>query len=403
MTTSKRYAGVLELGNLGPLDDPLSKDDGESLEVVPLHRDPGVLFKRYRPELCGPDDSDRLDRLILLPQRISPQDAARLLESSCWPMSRVVHLGTTVGVLIPRAPRKFGAALTSLTGVGKVKPLAIDWLAMSSGQQTSRGLPGTTFAQRLQVCQDIASVAAVLEREAIVYADWSYANALWSPTEFRGYLIDVDGCAFGRRPWVKTLNWEDPLTPESVPVDNYTDRFRLALLVMRCVTGERDVGVALEAVLRLSTAEGLPDLGRTLERVVNAGRRAERPSVVAICDAMTPGGAGASPGNVIGWKFVGRPPAPSTGPVRPTPAPTAPRPRPVPPRATTPPAGKKPAGPKPAGTRPTHPRSTPRAHSRPATPPKASDSLPDWFVALGGLVVIALLIWGVVSLIAAIF
>ncbi|MFD1151565.1 hypothetical protein, partial [Saccharothrix hoggarensis] len=336
MTTSKSYSAVVDLGTLGPLGEPLSKDDGESLEIVPLVRDPLVLFKRYRPERCVPAEAERLDRLIALPRRLGADDVRRLREASCWPLSRVVRGTDTVGVLIPRAPTKFGAALTSLTGVGDVKPLAVDWLAKTPEQQATRGLPRTTFAQRLRVCQDIAAVAAILERESVVYADWSYANALWSPTEFRGYLIDVDGCSFGQRPWVKTVNWEDPLTPQGVDVDNYTDRFRLALLVIRCLSGERDIAPALEAVLRVSAAEGKAVVGQTLNQVVTARRRTDRPSVARIRDALSqsgtsaPGAAPADPnGHVVGWKPVGRaaparPSTPTPGQTRPAPA--APRP-----------------------------------------------------------------------------
>lgn len=273
--------------------------------IAPLLNDQSLLFKQYRPGTCGPADDDRLDRLIAFPRRLAAEDLARLRSASCWPVSRVVENGLMVGVLVPRAPDKFSAALCSLTGIGDAKPLAIDWLAKDSRQQAQRGLPATTFEQRIKVCRDIVAVAAILEREGIVYGDWSYANALWSVSDFSGYLIDVDGCSFGPRPWVATPNWEDPLTSPGTPLDANTDRYRVAVMIARCLTGKRDVGDALETVRELSVDAGRPEIGRVLTNAINAHSRLSRPSMEIILQSLAdePADTGAA-GNVVGWRPI---------------------------------------------------------------------------------------------------
>lgn len=372
MTTSKVFTAVTDRSGLEPLGPPLSKGDGESIMIAPVGDNPHLLFKQYRPgEGTSADDGDRLDRLIAITRRLDARARQQLASASCWPVSRVIEKGRTVGVLLPRAPDKFNAALRSLTGIGQRKPLAVDWLAKSSDQQAERGLPRASFDQRIKVCRDIAAVAAILEQEGIVYGDWSYANALWSITDFSGYLIDVDACAFGSRPWVATPNWDDPLTPQGTPVDGNTDRYRLAIMVARCLTGERDVAAALDEARAQSLAASRPGIGQVLTRAVNARSRSARPTVAEILQSLTQQPLS----NVARWKPVGR------GVKQPQPVSAAPRIQSV-----------RPPSQRSAVTRPV---TTP---SRPASRPAAKPSLPSVASVLIALIVIALVLLGVVLL-----
>lgn len=333
MTTSgKVFTAVTQRADIAALKPPISKDNGESVLVAPLADDPTTLFKQFRPGACTLADDLRLDRLIALPRRLSDEDRRLLASASCWPISRVMEGGHTIGVLLPRAPSKFEAPLRSATGMSDPKLMAIDWLAKTAEQQAVRGLPPTGFEQRLRVCRDIVGVAAILEREGVVYGDWSYANAFWSPSDFSGYLIDVDSCYFGPRPWVESPNWTDPLTPQGRDVDSATDRYRLALLVARCLTGERDnVSIALKQV-RMQSAQ----LGQVLSGVVCAASRGARPSAEAMLNALSEQPWPQPATNVTGWKKV-QPTVFRPGPARPqrpTPTPSSqpptPTPRPVP-------------------------------------------------------------------------
>ncbi|MFI6099366.1 hypothetical protein ACIA8G_27745 [Lentzea sp. NPDC051213] len=397
MTTSKpTFTAVTQRSALGPLLPPLSKDDGESVQIAPLAIDPDVLFKEYRKGACTSADDIRIDRLIAVTRRLGASDRELLTRASCWPLSRVVEHNRTVGVLLPRAPAKFSFALQSLTGTGERKPLAIDWLAKDDAQQAKRGLPRMTFERRLTVCRDIAAVAAIFEQEKIVYADWSYANAFWSTSDFNGYVIDVDTCAFDSRPWVNTPNWEDHLAPKHGRIDNTTDRYRLALLVARCLSGEREPAAAVSTAQAKALGAGMPGLGQILATTVNARSREARPTVATILAAMTqsgPSSASTTGTNVTGWKQVGRKTPPRTTPSRPAPAA-----RPAPPSRPTPPQRPAPVRPTP----PFHVPSVPKPQPKPATQSTsdAADVIIGGLVLLGGLVVLVLLI---VFIVQAIF
>jgi hypothetical protein len=329
MTASgKVFTAITQRADIASLKPPISKDHGESVLVAPVADDPNTLFKEFRPGACTRADDDRLDRLIALPRRLSTEDRRLLVSASCWPISRVMEGGHTVGVLLPRAPAKFEAPLRSATGTSDPKPIAVDWLAKTAEQQAVRGLPPMGFEQRLRVCRDIVAVAAILEQEGVVYGDWSYANAFWSPSDFSGYLIDVDSCAFGSRPWVGTPNWEDPLTGPGRDVDSYTDRYRLALLVARCLTGERDnVSIALKQVRAQSDALGMSQLGQLLTGVVCASSRSARPSVEAMLNALSGRSQPQHATNVSGWVNV-QPNAFRAGTARPSARQSTPTPAP---------------------------------------------------------------------------
>ncbi|MDT7787571.1 MAG: hypothetical protein QOF58_5990, partial [Pseudonocardiales bacterium] len=96
MTTSKpTFTAVTQRSALGPLRPPVSKEDGESVQIAPLAADNNVLFKEYRKGACTPADDARIDRLIAIPRGLSSTDRELLARASCWPVSRVVENNRT--------------------------------------------------------------------------------------------------------------------------------------------------------------------------------------------------------------------------------------------------------------------------------------------------------------------
>lgn len=77
MTTSKpTFTAVTQRSALGPLLPPLSKEDGESVQIAPLAGDPNVLFKEYRKGACTSADDERVDRLIIVTRRLERPTAS---------------------------------------------------------------------------------------------------------------------------------------------------------------------------------------------------------------------------------------------------------------------------------------------------------------------------------------
>ncbi|MFF2079356.1 hypothetical protein ACFVXG_31950 [Kitasatospora sp. NPDC058162] len=227
------------LADLGPLAEPISEHNGQAVAVRPLAGHPGWLAKLYRPGLHQ-EDGHRIDLLISAPDALPEAERASLYAGTCWPAARIHDPGNpVVGCVIPMAPEQYRSELRR----GKFSErrfLEIDWLAKSDESIRGVGLPCPGFEGRLTACRRLTELAAILEGLGLVYSDWSFSNAFWSPYRSSVYLIDVDGCQPKKMPDIHQPNWADPLTPPGCDADQYTDRYRLALLVAKCLTGRRD-------------------------------------------------------------------------------------------------------------------------------------------------------------------
>jgi hypothetical protein len=270
---------VVAQADLGDLGAALSLDAGESMGIYPLTRFPGWLAKVYR-QAQEPREAERLDRLVALPDQISPPERDVLRRHTSWPVARITdHGGHSVGCVIPQAPDAYRARF----GDGVERFLDVDFLAKPDDLLVRRGLPAPTWETRLAVCVSLASIGTVLERNALVYSDWSYSNAFWSTTGGTAFVIDIDGIGFRVKPNMSQPNWHDPLTPASEPADSNTDRYRMALLIARCLTAQRELPHVLHA---LAARDGTPLYSILLDILLCTDRR-RRPTVSALHAVMS--------------------------------------------------------------------------------------------------------------------
>jgi DNA-binding helix-hairpin-helix protein with protein kinase domain len=267
-------AAAVDLTALGPLPASISLGAGQSTGIHPLPGHDGWLTKLYHK----PADTDAaalLDWLVALPATMPAADRIRVVNTTSWPVAAVLDGGKTVGCVLPRAPAKFRA----------VRPpddteryLEVDWLARPDASFTRRGLTPPTWNERLRVSRDLVSAAVLFARYGLVYSDWSYSNAFYSPTDHSAYVIDVDGCGRHRMSNIFQPNWEDPHTPRSSPADTTTDRYRVALLVARLLTGERATVHVLHALADLPD----PALTEILRDSLLSTTTAQRPAVATL-------------------------------------------------------------------------------------------------------------------------
>jgi hypothetical protein len=346
---------VERLENL-TLGQSLSENNGQSRRVCVMDTHPGWLFKEYRAEVSSADAA-QLDRLIEQPATFPLADRELINRNTSWPVTRVITASRTIGVILPKAPSSFSTELR-INDRNRTIMLPVDLLALNDGQMSMRGLPRLSLDDRVAVCSSIAAVGALFERQGLVYLDWSYANAFWSTSELAAYIIDVDGCSFGPRLQTETTGWADPLVPFRAMASNEVDRYRVALLVARCLTAERDIEAVLPAVERLACSA--PSVQGVADHVVHAltvTPAAARPSLVdlsaALTDAMTgiphqrwPRQEMVQPGSgVTSWKPVKRRPGhpPPAGPRPVSPPRTIPVSRPTRPAVRRPPIPVPPA------------------------------------------------------------
>jgi hypothetical protein len=290
---------AVDLTPLGTLAAPIGGDNGESEGVYPLARQPDQLLKVYKPQCATAADANRLDWLISLADKASAVDRAMVRTNSCWPLERVTDdARPAYGVLLPRAPDKFDT--TMLIG-NRTRPiqLVLDFLVYSPEKCLRHNIPMPTFEQRLRICTDIVAVADFLERNDAVYGDWSYANAFWCGTDHSGYVIDIDGCGYRERTFVATQNWQEPVASPTGMADNLTDRYGVALLLARCLTGVRDITPALDRLRQLAVMHRTTDLYTVVHNGMTAHRREERPSVGTLLDTLRRSSSGAGGGMIV--------------------------------------------------------------------------------------------------------
>lgn len=263
----------------------VSPGGGESKEVYEIADYPGWLVKLYK-ESPAVGEVDALERLISLPGGMSPDELAMVDKSMAWPVSRVVDDVGTVGVVMAKAPEPFYADF--LVSEGRIRriPLIMDHLAESSTRHEKWGIQPLSLYDRLRVVRCIAEVGNLIESKGLVYGDWSYSNAFWSRQSLGTFVIDVDSCRFGRRPWVegRTGVFSDPLLGQGQPITALHDRYRIALLIVRCLTGTRYASDATEVGLPTPLQDS--DLARLLWAILAAPTVTSRPSLPELLTAL---------------------------------------------------------------------------------------------------------------------
>lgn len=244
--------------------------------AVPGRQD--IVVKMFR-EPARPERVQLLHALVALPDIMDAADRAVLRDGSCWPLAAVTEGDTVVGCLLPRAPQKFVFARTAPSGRTQDGYLEIDWLANANAVLERRGIPPQSLRDRAAVCLGVTRVAAVLEKHELVYSDWSYSNAFWCVADHSAYVIDVDGCTPRLGPNIQQPGWEDPLTPSTSYADTYVDRYRLALLTARCLTGRRKFDQVVAEFDSGGALDLVPGLRDVLLRMLLAPERKQRPPV----------------------------------------------------------------------------------------------------------------------------
>ncbi|MET7484071.1 hypothetical protein [Streptomyces sp. NPDC005538] len=276
----------VSVSDLGSLADPISEHNGQAIAVAPLIDHPGWLAKLYRPDQ-HPEDAHRLDLLISAPDALPAADRAALYAGTCWPAARIHDSGNpAVGCVIPIAPEEYRSELRRGT-FSERRFVEIDWLAKSDESIRRIGLPRPGFEDRLAACRQLTELARILESLGLVYSDWSFSNAFWSPARRSVYLIDVDGCQPRKMPDIHQPNWADPLTPQGTDADTYTDRYRIGLLVAKCLTGRRDAH-AFHTVAK-SSWQNQPAVSEVLLDMLLATDRERRPSAAQLNQALNNG------------------------------------------------------------------------------------------------------------------
>ena len=289
---------VIRLAELGVLGEHLSQHNGDSRRVCRLQKYPNWVYKEYRSEVST-NGVQQLDRLIRLPEQMTASDKALVDAHTSWPAARVVDARqVTTGVLMPLAPDIFRTTWQLPSGRIRLDWLEVDVLALTEARQIQIKLSPQPMSKRILICASIAAIGALLERNGLAYLDWSYANVFWSTRDHSAYVIDLDSCSFGPRLQIESPNWADPLVPRGMNAGNESDRYRVALLVARCLTGIRTDNAEVRSSLDAlgSHGDAIGKVAHVLMRTLNAQSLSERPSISELSVALKAAEEVAAPG-----------------------------------------------------------------------------------------------------------
>ena len=293
--SDRPFVGEVPKGQVAWQGQSLGTDGGEARIVYEIADHPGWVAKLYKRSVLSLE-AESLRKLIELPGSMSGSDRARVDSCVAWPTARILEEGVTVGVVMAKAPEHFFVEFR-LRGnrVGKSQVLPIDWLIGDEVRIARHDIKIPSSDLRQRIAAEFLAVGDLLERHNVVYGDWSYRNSLWSPDGGQVFLLDMDSCRLNRRPWMESPEWEDPLYTFSTrkPLDCYSDRYKLAVLAVRCISGVR--GDPIQAFGRLPARLQSSDFGTALRTALTAPSAQQRPTAGEMLTALPFGPGRPSP------------------------------------------------------------------------------------------------------------
>jgi hypothetical protein len=309
--SDRPFAGEVSRHLVARQGRSLGTEGGEAKVVYEIADHPGWVAKLYKRPMLRLD-ADNLATLIELPGSLDVSDLALVDSITAWPTARIVEDSATVGVVMALAPSHFFVEFRlrgNRTCESRVLP--IDWLVGDGAKLARQGIETPDAGSRWRIAREFLVVGDLLERRNVVYGDWSYRNSLWSPARAQVFLLDMDSCRLGRRLWMESPEWEDPLYPvhSCKPLDCYNDRYKLAVLTIRCLTGIR--GDPVQAFGRLPGELQSARFGTIVHRALTAGSAEQRPTAGELLTALSSAAparphAAAAGSNVTGQRPVRR-------------------------------------------------------------------------------------------------
>ncbi|MGY1829011.1 hypothetical protein ACI8AA_01135 [Geodermatophilus sp. SYSU D01180] len=271
----------LSVDDLGPRTE---LGDGAYGVVYQLHRRiPGqgrVAYKQFK----SPPPPDRIANLAALVDAraaMTARDRGLLDAATTWPVQLVTDGHSICGFLMPLLGRAYMATVALRPGVSLARPRSAQWLVVDDAKTTAAGVdapPTGDLPTRLLLCARIAHTLGVLHRHGLTFGDLSYNNVVYALKSGRPrtVLVDCDGV---RAPgaaieqehspdWWPPENSDGTLPPNTQ--DAATDRYKLALLILRVLTAGELASVATDP----ARAAGILDA--TGQAMLAAGLGADR-------------------------------------------------------------------------------------------------------------------------------
>lgn len=235
---------ALTVADLGPLGERLGAGAQAVIHDAPALRLPDaadrLVYKQYRPGKAARRQD--MEGLIELRATLGDADRAHLDTITTWPVRVVVDgVGDPLGVVLPRIHDTFfQPVIRPMSGEPDVWVREVQHLFVDPQRCGRVGMPSPTQEQRLLICRDFAAALDFLHSPPIsaTFGDINAKNELFRlDAEPTVMFVDCDavrvrGSVTGQ-PMLNAPDWEPPIR---TPLNQDTDRYKLGLFVLRCLT-----------------------------------------------------------------------------------------------------------------------------------------------------------------------
>jgi hypothetical protein len=196
-----------------------------------------LAYKEYK---SGHRPPASLRSLVALRNKLDVSTRRRLDEVTAWPLRVVADdNGGIRGILIPLIPESYFVETMLPSGKPSRFPRDAQFLFIDPSLATRLGLPWISASRRLTICRDTADALDFLDSHLdVVFGDINAKNILFridaGPTVM---FIDCDAVRMrGSAAVVRQLHAPDWDAPEGPILSKSSDRYKLALFILRTLT-----------------------------------------------------------------------------------------------------------------------------------------------------------------------
>jgi len=207
-----------------------------------------------------------LEHLAAFRSQLDERDRAVIDERTVWPAAVVEKAGRVCGYVMQEIPAPFMQTILTTSGSEPI-PREVQHLFVADdlARKNIGEIPKRT--ERLALARETAFIFGFLHKRELIFGDFSYKNAVYTLRP-RPMVMLLDCDAVRRRgqgsavPQLNSPGWG---APEKGPQTIESDRYKLGLFVLRCLTpGVNAQNRDPEKAAKVLDAEGLGLLRRAL-------------------------------------------------------------------------------------------------------------------------------------------
>jgi hypothetical protein len=253
LTVGATDVSVVRKADLGRLEPLASGGNGVVYRVPDFHlagAPQELVYKEFRR---GKVSVQRASLLRIVRVRLKLEEPKRqtLDQLAAWPLQVVEETdGTVAGVVMPLIPQQFFEHVRLRSGRSEVVAREVQHLFVDPQRSLRNGFAVPSWeepALRLRLCGRFAFAIGLMHHAGVVFGDISARNTLYTLAPRPAVVfVDCDAVRIqGSAAVVKQQNTPDWDAPESraamtarkpVSLSKYTDRYKLGLFILRCLT-----------------------------------------------------------------------------------------------------------------------------------------------------------------------